>query len=359
MLKRIFSFDLVIFALVLLLLFFSLFILKSVSPSLFWQQLLWSFLGLILFIVFSQIDCRLYQRFYWFFYFGAIFFLLLTILFGTLSRGSVRWLEIGAFRFQPSEFVKPFLILFFASFLTEAGKDNLKRIIQSGALMILAALLIFFQPDLGSSLVIVFIWIVMVLAKGINGRWFLSGSALTLVVLPLIWLFLKDYQKQRIFTFLNPSSDPLGKGFNLIQAIIAVGSGKFFGRGLGRGTQSHLQFLPERQTDFIFASLAEELGFFGALILIIIFFILLLRLILTAFNQNDRFTYLVIMGVFGLIFIQVFVNIGMNIGLLPITGITLPLVSYGGSSLISIMIALGFVANITKIKRREKAVEIK
>jgi len=359
MLKKIFSFDWIVFVLVLLLLFFSLFILKSVSPSLFWQQFLWAFLGLVLFTVFSQIDCRLYQRFYWLFYFGSIFFLFLTILFGTLSRGSVRWLEIGAFRFQPSEFVKPFLILFFASFLSETTRDHLKRIVQSGLLMVVAALLIFLQPDLGSSLVIVFIWFVMVLAKGINFKWFLSGGFLTLIVFPLIWLFLKDYQKQRIFTFLNPSADPLGMGFNLIQAIIAVGSGKFFGRGLGRGTQSHLQFLPERQTDFIFASLAEELGFFGSFILIGVFFLLLLRLLLIAFNQTDRFNYFVVIGVFGLIFIQTFVNIGMNIGLLPITGITLPLVSYGGSSLISIMIALGFIASITKIKRREKLVEIK
>ncbi len=358
MFKRFFSFDWVILGLVLILLFLSLFILKSIFPSLFIQQVIWVILGLIVFFIFTHIDYRHYERFSWLFYFASIFFLLVTVLFGAITRGSVRWLQVGGFSIQSSELVKPFLILFFA-FLFSDDKIGLKKLIKSGFLMALVALLVFFQPDLGSSLVIVFVWLGMLLAKAVKGRWLLFGVAILSLFLPLIWHFLRDYQKERIFTFLNPSADPLGSGFNLIQSKIAIGSGQLFGRGLGRGTQSHLQFLPERQTDFIFASLAEELGFIGAVILILLFFFLLLRILLLAVNIEDRFASLVCLGVFSLLFIQVFVNIGMNLGLLPITGLTLPLLSYGGSSLLSTMMALGIVNNIAKVKNREKTVEIR
>jgi len=358
MLKRFFNFDWIIVGLVFLLLFLGLFILKSIFPSLFFQQLIWALLGILAFFIFSKIDYGHYERLPWIFYFGSLFFLFITFLFGAITRGSIRWLQIGGFNIQPSELVKPFLILFLAAFLSDQ-KIDLKKILYSGLLTFLLAFLIFLQPDLGSSLVVLFIWLGMVLTKSIRNRWLISGLAVLVLSVPLFWYFLKDYQKERIFSFLSPSTDPLGSGFNLIQSKIAVGSGQIFGRGLGKGTQSHLQFLPERHTDFIFASLAEELGFIGSLILILLFFFLLLKILLLAINNQDRFASLVCVGVFSLLFIQVFVNISMNLGLLPITGITLPLISYGGSSLLSTMIALGIISNLAKGKNNEKMVEIK
>ncbi len=353
MLKRLFNLDWVIVGLVFILLFLGLFVLKSIFPSLFIQQLIWAIFGIFAFFIFSSIDYEHYEKLSWIFYFASIFFLLITFLFGAITRGSVRWLEIGGVGIQSSELVKPFLILFLATFLSDQRTD-LKKIIYSGLLTALIALLIFLQPDLGSSLVVLFIWLGMILAKSIKGKWIVSGLVLLGLFFPLFWHFLKDYQKKRIFTFLNPSSDPLGSGFNLIQSKIAVGSGQLFGRGLGRGTQSHLQFLPERHTDFIFASLAEELGFIGSLILILLFFFLLLKILLLAVNSRDRFASLVCIGVFSLLFIQVFVNLGMNLGLLPITGLTLPLISYGGSSLLSTMIALGIISSIAKDKDKKR-----
>ena len=170
----------------------------------------------------------------------------------------------------------------------------------------------------------------------------------------MVWRFLKDYQRARVLSFLNPYSDPLGTGYNVIQAVISVGSGKFFGRGLGRGTQSHLYFLPERHSDFIFASLAEELGFLGASLLLVFYFLLLFQILKIAKNAADDFGFLIVTGVFSHLSFQILVNIGMNLGLLPITGITLPLVSTGGSSLLATMVSLGLVENVGRSRRLEE-----
>lgn len=178
---------------------------------------------------------------------------------------------------------------------------------------------------------------------------------IALVAIPLSWTFLHDYQKQRIVSFIDPHADPLGRGYNLIQSTIAVGSGQFFGRGLGRGTQSRLQFLPEFRTDFIFASMAEELGFLGSALVIFLYLILLIYCLRLADKMTDPLCYLVIVGVVSFILFQTVVNIGMNIGMLPITGITLPLVSYGGSSIVATFLSLGLVASAWKFgKRGEK-----
>jgi rod shape determining protein RodA len=235
----------------------------------------------------------------------------------------------------------------------------LGKLIKSIFLLFFPALFVFLQPDLGSCLVIVFIWLGMVFAKGVKARWLVSGLAFLALFLPLSWHFLKDYQRQRIYNFLQPQNDPLGSGFNVIQSIITVGSGKIFGRGLGRGTQSQLRFLPERHTDFIFASLAEEIGFLGVIVLLSLFFFLLWRILIVAKNAADSFAYFICLGVFNLIFIQVFINIGMNLGILPITGITLPLISYGGSSLISTMICLGLVSSLSRLEEKKEIVEIR
>ncbi|MBM3205287.1 rod shape-determining protein RodA [Candidatus Shapirobacteria bacterium] len=354
------NFDWLLLLLALIIAFLGMIILKSIVPSLLTQQIIWLVLGLFFFFVFSQIDYQNYRRWAWVFYFACLIFLLITVIFGQVTRGAVRWLEIGSFRLQPSELVKPFLILFFAAFFSEQEQMDLKKTLLALLLLALPFLLIFLQPDLGSSLVVLFFWLGIVLAKGVKSKWLGAFFGFFIVLLPLIWRFLlKDYQRQRIFTFLNPQADPLGAGFNVIQSKIAIGSGQFFGRGLGRGTQSHLRFLPERHTDFIFASLAEELGFLGGLILLALFFCLLWRILVLAKASRNEFAFLIGVGVFSLIFIQMLINIGMNGGLLPVTGITLPLVSYGGSSLISTFMALGIVNSLTKGQEENQTVEIR
>ncbi len=351
-------FDWLIFFLALIIALLGLVVLKSIAPSLITQQIIWLVLGLFFFFIFSQIDYRHYPRFVWLFYFGSIFFLLLTFIFGRVIRGSVRWLEIGGLGLQPSEIVKPFLLLFFAVFFA-SEEINLKKIFKGFLLLLPPFLMIFFQPDLGSSLLVLFFWLGIILAKGMKGKWLVLTFSFFLLILPLFWFFLKDYQRQRLLTFLNPQIDALGSGFNVIQSMIAVGSGQFLGRGLGRGTQSHLSFLPERHTDFIFASLAEELGFIGSFLLVGLFFLLLWRILNLARNSRDQLAFLIYIGVFTLLFSQIFVNLGMNLGLLPVTGITLPLVSYGGSSLLSTMIALGIVVGIGKEREEKQVVEIR
>lgn len=353
------NFDWTLLLLVLAISSFGLIILNSIVPTLVFQQLLWFGLSLILFFIFSQINYQSYRHLAWIFYLSSIAFLILTLIFGQVSRGSVRWLGIGEARFQPSEIVKPFLILFFASFFSQEDKLNLKRALYSFLLMIIPVFLIFLEPDLGSSLVVIAFWLGMILAKGVKFKWVISACGFLFLFLPLAWRFLKDYQKQRIYTFLNPQLDPLNSGFNVIQSMIAVGSGQFFGRGLGRGTQSHLQFLPERHTDFIFASLSEEMGFLGTFILLILFFFLLLRLLTLAKNASDQFAFFIYIGVFSFLFCQIAINLGMNIGLLPVTGITLPLVSYGRSSLTAVLITLGIVAGINRGREDKQMVEIR
>ena len=226
-------------------------------------------------------------------------------------------------------------------------------------LLLLPVLLIFKQPDLGSALVVLVFGLSIMFAKGIKKIYFIAGAVFLLLFLPLSWGLLKPYQQQRIFSFLNPQHDPLGSGYHLIQAQIAVGSGLFLGRGLGRGSQSQLQFLPERHSDFIFASLSEELGFLGASFLLLAFFFLLQQIFKISQKSQTEFGALVCLGSGVLLFFQTGVNVGMNLGIMPITGITLPLVSYGGSSLLSTSIILGLIQAAAKNLKRDSMIEIK
>lgn len=326
-------------------------------PGSLLQQLAYFIFAFIFFLIFSQIDYRILEKISLPLYLGSIAFLFAPLLFGKITRGSVRWIQFGPITIQPSEIVKPFLVIFFASFFSN-GKLNFKKILIGGILLVIPLFLVFIQPDLGSSLVILLSWIGIVFFAGIPTGFILMALALFIMLLPITWILLKEYQRQRIISFLNPSADPLGAGYHIIQTIIAVGSGQFFGRGLGRGTQSQLKFLPERHTDFIFASLAEDLGFLGSAILILGFLILLWRILFISQKTKDLFGSLVCLGVFSILFSQIFINIGMNIGLLPITGITLPIVSYGGSSLVATMISLGIIENIAKLKKREESIII-
>jgi len=345
--QSVYAFDWFLFLPVLIIIIFSLTLNYFLVPSLFSQQLFYVILGLVVFFLFARADFRIWEKLGWLGFGGSIIFLLAPLFFGTVTRGAVRWVRVGSFTVQPSELVKPFLIAFFSSFFAEEERIKFKKAMK-GVLLLLAPLfLIFIQPDLGSSVVVGISLLGILFAAGLSWKFFLGGGGLGIVFLPLIWKFLlKDYQRERIFGFLNPHTDPLGRGYNLIQSIAAVGAGKFLGRGLGRGTQSGLQFLPERHTDFMFASFAENFGFLGVLIFLGIFAFLLWRILKIASSTNNNFAFLFSCGVFCLIFAQGFINIGMNLGLLPVTGIPLPLLSYGGSSFLSTMIMLGILENI-------------
>lgn len=338
---------------------FGLTILWSIRTDLVGQQIIFILFGFLFFFLFSQIDYRLFFHFRFPVYFLICLALLATLFLAPQTRGVTRWLEIGGFRLQPSEILKPFLILVFASFLSHSPAVGFKRLIFMAVFFLLPLFLIFKQPDLGNAIVFLLIFASLLFVGGL--RWFLmvGGLVLTLVVTPLFWQVLKDYQRERITSFLNPQIDPLGSGYQRIQAMVTVGAGQIFGQGLGRGTQSHLRFLPEQHTDFIFASLSEELGFLGAALLVIIYLVLLWRILTLAKKSKDSLGVLILTGIFAMFLAQVSINIGMNIGLLPITGITLPLASYGGSSIISTLVSLGIVESIAKVKKREEALEIR
>lgn len=342
-------FDWPLFLGLLSILFFGLLLGASVYPHLFWHQALFALVGILLFLLFAWLDYRVFQGLWPHLFWASIVFLVSTFVFGGVTRGAIRWISLGPFTLQPSELVKPFLILAFAGFAVRSKFPT--KFVKLVGLLLLPAFLTFFQPDLGSTLVLTAAWGGIILASGVSLRQVLATLLAVILLLPLGWQFLKPFQRERLYTFLNPYADPLGSGYNVIQSQIAVGSGQILGRGLGRGTQSHLNFLPERHTDFIFASLAEELGLVGAGLTLAAFSLLLYRILRAAFFSREDFGRVVALGIFSLLFFQVFVNIGMNLGLVPITGITLPLVSYGGSSLVSTMISLGLAVSVARWRK--------
>ncbi len=332
----------------------SLSILFSISTSIAWSQIGFCVLGIILFIAFSRFNYKHHQPLIYIYSLISLLLLVLPFLFGVVTRGSVRWIQLGSLTLQPSEIIKPFLILLFAHLVTK--KPSIPVYLTS---LIIPSFLIVKQPDLGSTLVVIAIWVGIWLVSDLSLIILSFFSLITIGLSPVIYKFLKSYQKTRILSFLNPYADPKGSGYQVIQSTIAVGSGRLFGRGLGQGTQSQLHFLPERHSDFIFASIAEELGLFGSIILIISIFFLLKHLLKISKNAPDKFSQLIVIGVFSMLFFQTTINIGMNLGLLPITGITLPLVSAGGSSMLATLIALGIVHNISSRAVAKKRLEIK
>lgn len=337
---------------VAVLLAFSLAILFSIDPVLFRSQFVFLILSIIIFLFFSQFNYSILR--YWSLpiYIVSLTLLILVLVLGIESRGSVRWLEFLGFRIQFSEILKPFLALSLASHLTSLKNYSFKSFF--GLLVLLApiAFLIFLQPDLGNSLIYVFVVMGALLIYGFPLRWFLGGFLIWLSSFPFLWLILHDYQRQRILTFINPGRDPLGTSYNAIQAVIAVGSGMFLGRGIGQGTQAGLRFLPERHTDFIFATISEELGFIGALIIILAFAFIFYRIFVIIKNSEDSFSKIFSIIVFLIIFVHFFINVSMNIGMVPVVGVTLPFVSYGGSSLLSNFMLLGLLFAVNKKSRR-------
>lgn len=334
----------------LLLISIGILVIYSSSKELAIQQFIFALLGLIIFFFVSQIEFGSIKKLITPFYFFIFIMLIAVLILGVETRGSLRWIPLGVLNIQPSEFAKPILILFLAKFWAE-HLPTWQNILKSFLMSAPAIFLILKQPDLGSALTLVAIWLGILFAL-VSIKKMVVLLLIIVCILPLAWLFLHDYQRERIFSFLDPGSDPLGRGYNLIQSTIAVGSGQLAGRGLGRGTQSRLQFLPEFRTDFIFAFIAEEMGFVGSLMVLSIYLYLFIYCVRVAQRTDDFVSFLIVIGVTSMLLFQTFVNTGMNVGIVPITGITLPLVSYGGSSLIATLISLGMVVSVTRFKRR-------
>lgn len=351
-------FDLGIVIPVVGLLGVSLSLIASTSSDLLVNQLAYFIIGIFLYILFAGIDYSVWKRFSKIFYFGSLILLVITFLWSPI-RGSHRWIDLGFTRLQPSEMIKPFMTIVLADLIVSSKDGYLKSFFISMLFFLPIVLLIFRQPDLGNVIVYLVTFLAMVFISGLPIVYFLSGGFIFGLLLPGLWSVLKEYQRQRILTFLNPQNDPGGAGYNALQAIIAIGAGQFWGTGLGKGTQSHLLFLPEYHTDFVFASLGEELGFIGGALVLFFCFILLARVLYCALKTSDSFGRLICIGVFAQLFIQVFINVGMNLGLMPITGITLPFVSYGGSSILSSFIALGIVVSVSNQSHKIKPIVIK
>lgn len=336
--------DWVILLSLLLLGFVGLFVLLTTNVGLFWQQLVFLLIGGGLIVVISRLDPIIL---WWFAPYGYVLSLLLLAVsyLAPPIRGASRWIFVFGIQLQPSEMVKPLLLLAFARAITMYSPRSMKWLWVHVLLFAVPFFLVFRQPDLGTSIVYASAWMAMIVAGGFPLVLLFAGAISAVAGLPLFWNALASYQKARILTFINPAADPQGAGYNALQAMIAVGSGQLFGRGLGRGTQSHLRFLPEYHTDFIFATLVEELGLIGGLSLFILYGALLWQLLKPYIRGSigNPFVFFYTIGLFGVLLTQVVINTGMNMGIIPVTGITLPFVSYGGSSILSLCIAFGLL----------------
>jgi rod shape determining protein RodA len=313
------------------------------------KQIQWIALGLIIMMVIFFIDYRLIIKGAYVIYGISVVLLALVYIYGYTMHGSQRWLAFGGFVFQPSELMKLTIIIALARYFDDHKSNEpykLKELFVPFLIVIAPFLLILKQPDLGTALIIMIIFASIIFFVGVNWKSFLIVLAGGLILIPIGWLFLKDYQKDRLITFFNPENDPLGAGYHIIQSMIAVGSGGFFGKGFLNGSQTQLKFLPEQQTDFVFSVFAEEWGFIGGMVLIIMFISLILWGLKIALHARDLLGTIIAFGITALISWEVIINIGMVLGILPVVGIPLPFLSYGGSAMVSLMTAMGLLMNI-------------
>lgn len=303
-------------------------------------------LGLAALVLMALSNYKLLRNYSAIAYLLGILLMVGVLIFGVQVRGTTGWFDFGIIRFQPVELMKVVLAVALASYFSQRARRDLgwREFLESGLMAAGPAVLTYLQPDFGSAMLMVGMWLVVIFFAGIRKRFILFLILAFLVLGLLGWNFvLADYQKARLTTFIHPELDPLGQGYNITQAIIAVGAGGWLGSGLGFGSQSQLKFLPESQTDFIFAVVAEELGFLGVSLLLLAFALLFFRMYLLASKTKDDFTSFLVIAIAGLVFVQFLVNVGMNLGMMPVTGVTLPLVSYGGSSLLFTLIMFGIV----------------
>ncbi|MFQ6014924.1 MAG: rod shape-determining protein RodA [Anaerolineae bacterium] len=356
-------FDYVLVMVAILLITYGVIMINSAAPmaeseglmsNFVTRQIMHGLLGLALMVLVALIDYHLLENVARLIYVLALLSLGVVFILGRIYGGAQRWIDFGLFPFQPSEFSKVLLVVVLAKYLADREGEGQRfyHILISIIIVAVPMILIYLQPDLGTALALAIIWLGMMLMVGIRLRYLLLVGAAGISLLPLIWLNLEDYMRHRIMIFLDPGKDPLGAGYNTLQARIGIGAGGWFGQGYMNGTQSQLYFLRVRHTDFIFSVLAEELGFAGAIILFTLFALLLWRILRAASLARDTFGRLVTTGIACFLFFQILVNLAMNLGLLPVTGIPLPLVSYGGSSLITVLIGLGLTESVVMRHKR-------
>ncbi|OGD09961.1 hypothetical protein A2397_00265 [Candidatus Amesbacteria bacterium RIFOXYB1_FULL_44_23] len=333
----------------------SLTVLRSIAPQIFITQLYFVLVSITAFLIVSSLDQELIFSLHAPFYFLLLLLTISTSVFGFISRGAQRWISLGPITIQPSEILKPFMLISLAAVSVTQSSRKMLWLVLIGLVPITT---VFLQPDLGTTLVMLVGWASIAAAR-FSFKFFISITLIALLAaVPFYQFFLHDYQKERIATFINPYHDPLGSGYHVIQSVIAVGSGQFLGRGLGHGTQTQLRFLPEHHTDFIFASLSEELGFVGSFFCLVLYAILYWRIYIISQRTTSPKASLFCLSSLALLSFQTFVNIAMNLGVAPITGITLPLLSSGGSSLLSVAIILGLINSISRNSKSEPIIVI-
>ena len=317
--------------------------------ALYLKQLQWMGVGIVFMALAFCIDYRVIVRQAYPIYFVSLILLMLVFIISDATRGSQRWIALAGFSLQPSELMKITVVLVLAKYFDDHKTENgyaLRELFVPFLLVLVPFLLVLKQPDLGTGIILIILFLGIIFIAGIRWKSIAQVAASSLVLIPLGWHFLKDYQKERIMTFLDPEQDPLGTGYHIIQSIIAVGSGGLWGKGFLRGSQTQLKFLPEQHTDFIFSVYAEEWGFAGAMLLMAVFFTLILWGLKIAFQAKDIAGKLLAVGVTVMIFGQVFINVGMVLGILPVVGIPLPFMSYGGSSLVVFLFSIGLLLNV-------------
>jgi len=320
------------------------------------RQMIFAAIGLAGFFIAVTIDYRILANLANVVYALVLALLVATLVLGRVTHGAQRWIDLGLFPLQPSELAKLALIIMLARYFADHEDDmrQFRYVLLSLCLAGIPAVLTFLQPDLGSAGIMGFVWIGMAVMAGVRLLHWLILGLLAGAMSPVFWMSMHDYMKTRLEIFRDPYSDPLGAGYNVIQALTAVGSGGWIGRGFTSGTQSQLHFLRVQYADFIFSVLGEELGFVGAIVLLLLFAFLLLRCLRVAGLSSDAFGRLLAIGVFTWLIFQVFINIGMNIGLVPVTGVPLPFISYGGSSLVILITSLGILESVVM---RHKKIE--
>ena len=314
-----------------------------------WRHLIRFAIGIALLFLVALVDIRFWLRSAYLLYAGAFVLLAAVEVMGAQGMGAQRWVDLGGFRLQPSELMKIALVVALARYFHGLTTDQVRRLpylLVPVALVAAPAALVLRQPDLGTAVMLGLGGGAIFLLAGVR-LWVLGlGGGLAVLSVPVAWQFMHAYQKQRIFTFLNPESDPLGAGYHILQSKIALGSGGLFGKGFLQGTQSHLNFLPEKQTDFIFTTLSEEFGIVGGLLLLSIYALVLAYALLISVRSHNQFGRLLGMGVSVTFFLYVFINIAMVTGLVPVVGVPLPMVSYGGSAMVTLLIGFGLVMNV-------------
>lgn len=360
MLSRLFKIDWLLVASSVLLLSVGLLALYSISSSgenfsenVFLKQLLFALFSVAAMFFFAFFDYQYLKNYSTAAYFATLGILLIVLVFGKTIRGTSGWIGVGPFHIQPAEISKLTLIIFLASFISQK-RTELGSIVRLAVSLFLSAVMIALvmkQPDFGSAMILAGITLFLTILSGLDKKHIAVLAVCGALAVFVGWNLLAPYQKDRVHNFVNPGNDPRGSGYNVIQSVVAVGSGGLIGKGIGNGSQTQLNFLPEKHTDFIFAMIVEELGFLGSLFIFVVFLVFLYRVVRIARFSSDNFGYLLASGIFIMIFIQAFVNIGMNINSMPVTGIPLPFVSYGGSSLVSVFASVGMLLNI-HLKRK-------